>query len=38
MHNYKNVLKIWGFTIGIWYLIFTTSLYEMPILIGFGKH
>jgi len=35
MHNYKNIFKIWGFTIGIWYLIFTTSLYEVTILIGF---
>jgi hypothetical protein len=33
--NYKDLLKIWGFTIGIWYFIFTTSLSETTILIGF---
>ena len=35
MHNYKDIFKIWGFTIGIWYFIFTTSLSEITILIGF---
>lgn len=33
--NYKNILKIWGFTICIWYFIFTTSLSGITILIGF---
>ena len=33
--NYKDILKIWGFTLGIWYFIFTTSLSEITILIGF---
>lgn len=33
--NYKDILKIWGFTLGIWYFIFTTSLYGTTILIGF---
>lgn len=33
--NYKDTSKIWGFTIGIWYFIFTTSLSETTILIGF---
>jgi hypothetical protein len=35
IRSYKNISKIWGFTIGIWYLIFTTSLSEITILIGF---
>ena len=34
-NNYKNILEIWGFTIGIWYFIFTTSLSEKTIVIGF---
>jgi hypothetical protein len=34
--NYKVIFKIWVFTIGMWYLIFTTSLSEITILIGFG--
>jgi hypothetical protein len=33
--NYKNILKIWGFTICSWYFIFTTSLYGITIWIGF---
>jgi hypothetical protein len=33
--NYKDILKIWGFTLGIWYFIFTTSLSGITILIGF---
>ncbi len=33
--NYKDIFKIWGFTIGIWYFIFTASLSEITILIGF---
>jgi hypothetical protein len=33
--NYKDILKIWGFTLGIWYFIFTTSLSGTTILIGF---
>jgi hypothetical protein len=35
IRNYKDISKIWGFTIGMWYLIFTTSLAEVTILIGF---
>jgi hypothetical protein len=35
IHSYKDISKIWGFTIGIWYLIFTISLSEITILIGF---
>ena len=34
-HNYRDILKIWGFTLGIWYFIFTTSLSGTTILIGF---
>jgi hypothetical protein len=34
MHSYKSILNIWGFTIGVWYLIFTTSLSEITIVIG----
>ena len=33
--NYRDILKIWGFTLGIWYFIFTTSLSGTTILIGF---
>jgi hypothetical protein len=33
--NHKNILKIWGFTICSWDCIFTTSLSEITILIGF---
>lgn len=33
--NYKDISRIWGFTFGIWYLIFTTSLSGITILIGF---
>nr|QYC61806.1 hypothetical protein [Paralia sulcata] len=33
--NYKDILKIWGFTLGIWYFIFTTSLSGTTVLIGF---
>jgi hypothetical protein len=33
--SYKDIYKIWSFTIGIWYLIFTTSLSDITILIGF---
>jgi hypothetical protein len=33
--NYKSIYKIWFITITIWYLIFTTTLAEIPILIGF---
>jgi len=35
IRDYKDVFKVWGFTIGMWYFIFTTSLYEITILIGF---
>jgi hypothetical protein len=37
IHSYKDISKIWGFTIGIWYVIFTTSLSEITILIGFEQ-
>jgi len=33
--NYKDILRIWGFPFGIWYFIFTTSLFGITILIGF---
>ena len=33
--NYQSIYKIWFITISIWYLIFTTTLAEIPILIGF---
>lgn len=33
--NYKSIYKIWFITVTIWYLIFTTTLAEIPILIGF---
>ena len=35
--NYKAIFKIWGFTLGMWYLIFTlcmTCLTVTPIVIG----
>ena len=32
--NYKDILKIWGFTLGIRYFIFMTSLSGTTILIG----
>lgn len=35
--SYKDIYKIWGFTIGMWYLIFSTSLSEITILIGYGN-
>ena len=35
IRSYKDISKIWGFTTGIWYFIFTTSLCEITILIGF---
>ena len=34
--NYKSIYKIWFITVTIWYLIFTTTLAEIPILIGFN--
>ena len=34
IYNYKNIYKIWVITIGVWYLIFSTSLSEITILIG----
>jgi hypothetical protein len=37
IRNYKPISKIWGFTIGVWYIIFTTSLSEITILIGFDN-
>lgn len=35
IRSYRDISKIWGLTISIWYLIFTTSLAEITILIGF---
>ena len=35
IRSYRDIYKIWGFTISIWYLIFTTSLAEITILIRF---
>jgi hypothetical protein len=35
IRNYKSIFKIWGFTISIWYLIFSISLHKVTILIGF---
>jgi hypothetical protein len=35
VRNYKSIYKIWFITVTIWYLIFTTTLAEIPILIGF---
>jgi hypothetical protein len=33
--NYKGIRRIWAFTIGLWYVIFTTCMSEVPIVIGF---
>jgi hypothetical protein len=33
--NYNSLCRIWSFTIGLWYLIFTTCMSEVPIVIGF---
>ena len=35
IRKYRSIFKIWGFTISIWYLVFSTSLYNITILIGF---
>ena len=35
IRSYRDIPIIWGFTISIWYLIFTTSLAEVTIIIGF---
>lgn len=35
VRKYQDIYRIWGLTIGIWYFIFTTSLSEITILIGF---
>ena len=35
IRSYRDISIIWGFTISIWYLIFTTSLAEVTIIIGF---
>lgn len=35
IRNYRSIFKIWGFTIGIWYLIFSTLLSNITILVGF---
>jgi hypothetical protein len=32
--NYKSLYRIWVFTIGLWYVIFTTCMSEVPIVIG----
>ena len=37
VRNYKSIYKIWFITVTIWYLIFTTTLAEIPILIGFNN-
>jgi hypothetical protein len=37
IRSYKDISKIWGFTLVMWYLIFTTSLSEITILIGFDN-
>ena len=34
--NTKSIYKIWFITVTIWYLIFTTTLAEIPIIIGFS--
>ena len=36
VRNYKSIYKIWFITVTIWYLICTTTLAEIPILIGFN--
>ena len=36
LKSYKSIYKVWLITISIWYLIFTTTLAEIPILIGFN--
>lgn len=35
IRKHRYILKIWGFTFSIWYLIFSTSLSNITILIGF---
>jgi hypothetical protein len=35
IHSYKDISKIWGFTFFMWYIIFTISLSEITIRIGF---
>ena len=35
VRNYKFIYRSWFITITIWYLIFTTTLAEIPILVGF---
>nr|WPV72381.1 hypothetical protein orf145 [Navicula sp.]WPV72418.1 hypothetical protein orf145 [Navicula sp.] len=35
VYSYKSILKIWCVTISGWYLIFTTTLSEITIIIGF---
>jgi hypothetical protein len=37
IHSYKDISKIWGFTFFMWYLIFTISLSEVTIFIGFEQ-
>jgi hypothetical protein len=37
VREYQDIYKIWGLTIGIWYLIFTTSLSQITIVIGFDN-
>lgn len=33
--QYRSILKIWFYTLSIWYFIFTTSLAEITIVVGF---
>jgi hypothetical protein len=35
VREYRDIFKIWGITIGIWYIIFSTSLSNITIMIGF---
>jgi hypothetical protein len=35
--NYNEIYRIWVFMLGIWYIIFSTSLAEIKILIGFNN-
>ena len=33
--SFQNIYKIWGVTLSIWYFVFSTSLSELTIIIGF---
>jgi hypothetical protein len=37
VREYRDIYKIWGFTISIWYIIFTTSLSQITIIVGFSN-